>query len=382
MEIREMTIEDIEKRMSEIKELKDSPEANVEELTEEVRQLSERKEELRKAAEQRAADLEAIVTGAQDATKVKTFEEERKMDVKEIRNSQEYINAYANYIKTSDDTECRRLLSENGGGKVAVPELVSDIIKNAWEKEGIMKRVKKSYIKGNLKLGFEISADPAVVHTEGADKPAEETLVLGIVELVPESIKKWITISDEALDLAGDAFLKYVYEEVAYQIAKKAATEIIGDIEACGTVSTNSGSNNVCAVPVVTENTIALGTIAKALAALSDQASNPVIVMNKATWANFKAVQYAGDFAVDPFEGLEVEFNNAVTAYDSADTGDTYAIVGDFGYGAQANFPNGEDITFKFDDKSLAEYDLVKVVGREYIGHDVVAPKAFVKIQK
>lgn len=382
MEIREMTIEDIEKRMSEIKELKDSPEANVEELTEEVRQLSERKEELRKAAEQRAADLEAIVTGAQDATKVKTFEEERKMDVKEIRNSQEYINAYANYIKTSDDTECRKLLSENGGGKVAVPELVSDIIKNAWEKEGIMKRVKKSYIKGNLKLGFEISADPAVVHTEGTDKPAEETLVLGIVELVPESIKKWITISDEALDLAGDAFLKYVYEEVAYQIAKKAATEIIGDIEACGTVSTNSGSNNVCAVPVVTENTIALGTIAKALAALSDQASNPVIVMNKATWANFKAVQYAGDFAVDPFEGLEVEFNNAVTAYDSADTGDTYAIVGDFGYGAQANFPNGEDITFKFDDKSLAEYDLVKVVGREYIGHDVVAPKAFVKIQK
>ena len=382
MEIREMTIEDIEKRMSEIKELKDSPEANVEELTEEVRQLSERKEELRKAAEQRAADLEAIVTGAQDATKVKTFEEERKMDVKEIRNSQEYINAYANYIKTSDDTECRKLLSENGGGKVAVPELVSDIIKNAWEKEGIMKRVKKSYIKGNLKLGFEISADPAVVHTEGADKPAEETLVLGIVELVPESIKKWITISDEALDLAGDAFLRYVYEEVAYQIAKKAATEIIGDIEACGTVSTNSGSNNVCAVPVVTENTIALGTIAKALAALSDQASNPVIVMNKATWANFKAVQYAGDFAVDPFEGLEVEFNNAVTAYDSADTGDTYAIVGDFGYGAQANFPNGEDITFKFDDKSLAEYDLVKVVGREYIGHDVVAPKAFVKIQK
>lgn len=382
MEIREMTIEDIEKRMSEIKELKDSPEANVEELTEEVRQLSERKEELRKAAEQRTADLEAIVTGAQDATTVKTFEEERKMDVKEIRNSQEYINAYANYIKTSDDTECRKLLSENGGGKVAVPELVSDIIKNAWEKEGIMKRVKKSYIKGNLKLGFEISADPAVVHTEGSDKPAEETLVLGIVELVPESIKKWITISDEALDLAGDAFLRYVYEEVAYQIAKKAATEIIGDIEACGTVSTNSGSNNVCAVPVVAENTIALGTIAKALAALSDQASNPVIVMNKATWANFKAVQYAGDFAVDPFEGLEVEFNNAVTAYDSADTGDTYAIVGDFGYGAQANFPNGEDITFKFDDKSLAEYDLVKVVGREYIGHDVVAPKAFVKIQK
>ena len=60
----------------------------------------------------------------------------------------------------------------------------------------------------------------------------------------------------------------------------------------------------------------------------------------------------------------------------------TYAIVGDFAEGAHANFPNGEEITIKYDDLSLAEKDLVKLVGREFVGLEVVAPNAFVKIAK
>ena len=82
------------------------------------------------------------------------------------------------------------------------------------------------------------------------------------------------------------------------------------------------------------------------------------------------------------FEGLEVLFSDKITAFSAATTGVTYAIVGDFGVGALANFPNGEEIRIKTDELSLAEKDLVKFVGREYVGLGVVAPKAFVKIQK
>ena len=49
----------------------------------------------------------------------------------EIRQSAEYIDAYANYIKTGDATECRALLTENASGRVAVPELVEGIVKTA-----------------------------------------------------------------------------------------------------------------------------------------------------------------------------------------------------------------------------------------------------------
>ena len=118
------------------------------------------------------------------------------------------------------------------------------------------------------------------------------------------------------------------------------------------------------------------------MAQLSDQAANPAIIMNKKTYASFKAAQYAASYPVDPFEGCPVVFNSTMTAYTAASTGDTYAIVGDLGEGAIANFPAGDEITFKFDDLTLATSDLVRIVGREHVGLGVVAPNAFVKVQK
>ena len=104
--------------------------------------------------------------------------------------------------------------------------------------------------------------------------------------------------------------------------------------------------------------------------------------MNKSTWADFKAAQYANKYGVDPFEGLDVVFNNSLKSFTAATTGDTYMIVGDLGHGALANFPAGEDIELKVDDKTLMEQDLVRILGRQYVGIGIVAPDAFVKVQK
>lgn len=384
VDIKEMTIEEVEARASEIKaEAAEATEERIAELEVEAGQLEERAVELKKIAAEAQETREAIATGKAEVEEIKeVITEERKMTNSEVIKSAEYRNAYKQYILTGKDEECRALLTENvATGVVPVPELVYDIVKNAWEKEGIMALVKKVYLKGNLKVGFEISADGAVIHTEGADAPSQEKLILGVVELVPASIKKWITISDEVVDMDSGAFLRYVYDELTYQIAKKAADTLIAKIEACGTVSTNTPSVNV-AVPNVAVSAIALDTIAQAIAQLSDQATNPVIVMNKGTFAAFKAVQAAGSYGYDPFEGLPVVFNNTIETYAAATTGVTFAIVGDFGEGAIANFPNGEDITIKYDDLSLAESDLVKLVGRQYVGIEVVGPKSFVKISK
>ena len=304
--------------------------------------------------------------------------EERNEDKMEVRNTPEYVNAYAEYIKSGDQTELRALLTENVSGTVAVPDFVYDTVKTAWEKEGIMSLVRKSYLKGNLKVSFEISGSDASLHTEAANTAvSEEELVLGVVELVPVSIKKWIGISDEVYDMRGEAFLRYIYDELTYRIAKKAADTMIAKIEACGTVSTTTCPS----VPVLSANA-AIGNVAAALAMLSDEAANPVVMMNKATWGTFKALQYSGQFDIDPFEGLPVVFNNTIAAYSAATTGDTYAIVGDLGHGAIANFPAGEGVDIKFDDVTKMEYDIIRILGREYVALGVVAPDAFVKIQK
>ena len=345
-------------------------------LMEERQNILAEIEKAEKAIEEEKRAMADVISEVK--TEVIEKREDSKMTDMEIRNSKEYINAFAEYLKNGEDAECRALLTENGSGTIPVPEMVYDIVKTAWERDGITSRVRKAYVKGNLKVGFEISSTGATVHTEGSGAVTEETLVLGVVNLVPKSIKKWISVSDEALDLRGEEFLRYIYDELTYQIAKKAADELIAAIKACGTVSTTTQVG----VPVIASTTVGVGLVAQAMAQLSDEAANPVVMMNKATWGAFKAAQYANGFDADPFEGLPVVFNNTIAAFSAATTGVPYAIVGDLEQGALMNFPNGEGIDFKVDELSQAEYDLVRIIGREFVGIGVVAPNAFVKITK
>ena len=375
MNVNEMQMSDIEKRSAEIEEMMKADDADIDSLSAEVEELEKRKAQILTEVEQRKKEMEEALKITKPVEEI----EERKMNNMEVRNTKEYIDAFAEYIKSGNDAECRALLTENvNGGTVPVPEMVYSIVKTAWEREGIMALVRKTAMKGNLKVGFEISADGAVVHTEGGNAISPENLVLGTVNIVPQSIKKVLQISDEVYDLRGEEFLNYVYDELAYRIAKKCADLIIAAIEACGTASTTTS----VAVPVLTSATIGQATIASAMALLSDEASNPVVMMNKATWGAFKSAQYDGNFNADIFEGLPVLFNNTIKAFSAASTGDTYAIVGDLGHGALANYPNGQGIDFKFDDLSLKKQDLIEVMGREYVGLGIVAPNAFVKVQK
>ena len=375
--IKAFSAEECEARIAEIRTEMNDENADLEALSAEVDAIEERKLALVKAEEERKALSEKVANDPVPVI-IESRKEDQKMENIEIRNSKEYIDAFANYIKNEDDTECRSLLTENVSGDVPVPELVYDVVKTAWENEEIMSLVRHTYIKGNLKVGFEISASDAVVHTEGDDAISEEELVLGTVTLVPASIKKWISISDEVMDMRGEAFLRYIYDELTHKIAKKAADALLGIIAASPATSTSTA----CGVPAIDVAAIAIDTIATAIGNLSDEATNPVIVMNKLTWSAFKAVQYANGFSVDPFEGLKVVFNDSLKSFTAASDGDVFAIVGDFGHGAIANFPNGDDIKFKFDDTSLAEADLIKIIGRKYVALGVVAPNAFVNLKK
>lgn len=188
-----MRIDEIETRKAEIRSILDSDqEFDVDALAEEVRKLDAEKAEIEERAAKEAELRNAVAPSVIAEIEETVQKEERKMENIEVRNSKEYIDAYAEYLKTGDDKQCRALLTENVSGSVAVPELVYDIVKTAWDREGIMALVKKSYIKGNLKVGFELSSTDAAVHTEGQTSPSEETLVLGTVSIVPASIKKWI----------------------------------------------------------------------------------------------------------------------------------------------------------------------------------------------
>lgn len=373
MEIRDMQMEDIEARSAELVEAMNAEDADITTIEAEVQALEERKAQILAEAEERKAHLDEVI---QEAKPIEEKEVNKNMEEMITRNSPKYVLAYAKYMQSNDDKEVRQLLTENASGTVAVPEFVYDEIKTAWNEDGIMSRVRKAYLKGNLKIGFEISATGATKHTEG-QAVSEQTLVMGIVQLVPVAIKKWISISDEALDLDNaESYLRYIYNELAHHIAAKAAEELITKIDACPTASTTT----CVGVAKMTATQVSLSLVAEAIAKLSDKASNPVVMMNKLTYAAFKQAQYAAGFPIDPFEGCPVVFNENIKALSAATTGVTWMIVGDLGYGALANFPNGEEIQIKRDDYTLAASDLVRFIGREYVGIGPVAPGAFVKV--
>lgn len=377
------TLKEIEERLAAIKEeiMKDG--ADVEALSKETEELMEQRSKLIEAAKetraaQRQKTLDMVanmkVQGSTPAA------EEKKQDNEEVRSSKEYAQAYLDMIKagTGDDSECRALLTTNVSGTVPIPTFLETEIKTAWEENVLMNLVGKSYFKGNVKIGFEYSATGAVIHTEGADAPTEETVVIGTVEITNASIKKWITVSDEAISGTTVDTVGYLYKEIAKKIVEKAEEILIAAINNSPATATTSAVG----VPIFDGSTPAVDTIVKAIALLSGQARDLRLAMNRQTYAAFVGLGLNAKYNVDVFDGLRdrVVFTDKLPALSAATSGQTYMIIGDFGYGALANLPEGDGISIKYDDLSLAEKDLVKLVGRQYVGIGVVADKAFVKV--
>ena len=378
MELKDMNIEQLEARKAEIVGMLDSEDANLDELEVEMKSIKAELEARAQVEAEKAELRKAIANDAVEAPVVQEFKEEkREMKTnEEIRASQEYVDAFARYIVSNDATECRSLLTTNASGSVPVPTIVDEIIRTAWDENDILSRVKKTNIKGNLKVAFELSADGAYVHTEGTSAPTEESLTFGIVEMVPANIKKWIRISDEAIAMGGSALVEYVYRELTKRIVEKLEALVINDIATAKT----SADADEASVANITEAP-SLVTVADAFAQLCDEAKNVVVIMNRATYADFIAAHAAGNFAFDPFRGFPVLYTSALPAYATASTNQAYMIVGDLD-GEQVNYPEGEGIVIKYDDVTEAEKDMVKIVGRQYAAHALTACKRFTVVKK
>lgn len=303
----------------------------------------------------------------------------RKQTNEEIRNSDAYIAAFAKYLKTGKDDECRALLTENvDGGSVPIPEFAENSIRTAWENDEILSRINRTFVKGNLKIGFEISGTEAAIHVEGTKGPNEEQLTLGIVTLTAQTVKKWIRVSSEVLAMKDRNFIQYIYDELGYRIAKKAADTIVYIISHLPTTATATSPAAAQLSAAVTQS-----TAINAFAMLSDEATDNVVILNKLTWAKFRSITTADGYLVnDPFDGMTPVFNNSLPSYDDATAGAVYMIVGDLRSGFQANFPDGDDIKFIFDEYTNAEDDLVKIVGRLYVALGAVAQGRFVNVTK
>lgn len=370
MEIRD--IELIDQRLEEIRSLDISAmddQAEVEKLTAEAKELNEK----RAALVEERKQAEAKVLAAAEVTEEHENREAKPVMENTItRNSPEYINAYAEYIKTGDDKEVRSLLTENvTGGTVAVPDVVANFVKEAWESNDIWRRIPKTYLRGNYKIQFEINAPVAIAHTEGTDPISEENLQMGIVNLQPVYFKKYVKVSDEALSLTGEAFLQYIYAEITDRILAGIVKAFLADVVA-------SIDTSVTGIPhsAAVQGAIANTDIVNAIGQLKGELRDVVVITSRSAYAQYKALAFAAGYAIDIFDGLEVLFTDQLA------TG-VRAIVGSLRDGAHANLPNGPEVEFKIDSTSLAltSADMVGILGRLYAGVGIVRDGAFCVIK-
>lgn len=362
-EIKALDMDALEKRANEIAvETAEASMEALEALTAEIDAIEERKAEIKRDADEKRAKMLEVLEGAGEVIVEK--KEERKMDPREVRKSAEYIDAYVEYVKKGYDlerlgAEKRALLTENAGegGTIAVPVYIEDRIQTAWENDEIMRRVRRTFFAGNLKVGAEVSASPAVVHAEGAEAISEEELVITYIDLIPEYIKKMVRVSHTAMALRGTAFLDYLYDELEYQIVKLAAANVVAAMAESSLAAT---SDLAGATPTAAD-------IIQAEGLLSAEATNPVIITTRAIAADLKAAALSANYGYDPFDGLPVLYTEA------ANLGDASFIVADLS-GVQANFPEGDGVRFIFDEYTEAPANIVRIVGRLLVAIAVVGP--------
>ena len=363
-EIMNLDMEALEERSKAIAE--ETREADIEKLEElnmELDNIEQRKNEIKATAEETREKMLDVLEGAGET--VEEPKEERKpMEKIEVRNTPEYLDAWVENLKGRATEEQRALLTTNvSDGTVAVPVYVDDTIHTAWENNEILRRVRKSYYPGNLKVGYEVSATGAAFHTEGGDEIEEEELVLGIVDLIPTMVKKYVSFSDEALDMRGEAFVDYVVDEITDKIIKGAIEMILGTVHNSTLTQTYTAAGS----------TLSTADLIGAEGLLSGEASNPVLITSRANAAALKAAALSANYGYDPFDGMDVLYHSVSLP------ANVLGLVADLS-GVQANFPSGEEVKIKIDELTLATSDLVKVIGRLYVAAGVVAPGKTVKI--
>ena len=384
MDLSNLTNEELDLKLKELETRSAiADETELEKIAGEVEEIETRKNEIKLEFE-KAEEARKAIAEAPQVEEPETIIEERinkTMDLKELRSSKEYIDAFANYIKTGKDEEVRSLLTDFGGGTIPTPTFVQEYVETAWSRSNIASKVKKLGVKGILKVPYEISSSSAVVHTEGGDAPEEEELVIGTTTIAPATIKKWIGVTDEVLGLHSEEFLRYIYDELTERIVKALDEAIVGMVA-------GSTSPFVAAVDVVS---IDATTILQGLAELADSANEPTIVMNKKVFFNdFMGLlddvhrpiyEVLLDNERKPryfLNGCEVVFDN-VNFGDDPQAGDPIALVGDFS-GVTANYPDGEDVKIVVDPYTSAKADKVEFIAKLYVGLGVTKPASFALI--
>lgn len=222
-EIRKLSIEDVEKRMNEIRSIDLEKAENIEELTKEVDALTERRNALKEDASAKNELRAKIANGAVQTTVIEKPKENRTMTLtkENYRASDEYRSAFLNNLMGRQLNEEQRAAFALAGVDPVIPEsMQTSIITKVKEYAPILSEITLLNVNGTVKFAVEGTVAGADLHTENAEiTAATDTLVE--VTLSTYEVTKLVQISDSVRTMTINAFESWLVDNLSESIALK-----------------------------------------------------------------------------------------------------------------------------------------------------------------
>lgn len=302
MDIKDMLMEDVEKRLSEIRENLKAPEADLDALEQEIDQLEARKKEILEAAEERRTKLEEI------AERHSKELEEKEDKVSEKRfgiDSKEYRDAFmANLVGRATD-EQRAILADNSayGDGLSLPVALDERVWDQIHTEHpILADVKT--IRSGMPIKVTKMTPAAITKKMDSATTSEQTFTSAEVVLVGADYHTYVTLSYAEAKMSQGAMEDFLVGEVADAIgealAKDVFARVLSDAGTGQRVTPASGDT--------------LFTSVKAALALATQAGKPVIYAPATSYYEVVgAIAQGSPYNMGHAVGVEVKLDNAAT---------------------------------------------------------------------
>ena len=211
MEIREMNMEQLEERLSQIATEKDAEGANLDALMEEVGAINERKAELNAQIEERNAKAEAIAKATEPTTVVREFKENEKMERTFDVDSVEYRNAWLKNLMGKElDAEERTAIT----GTDAIPTETLNKIIVKLEENPLLGKIDLMQIPGYVKIPVYATNNDA----SWTDSSTDSQDVIGNITLTPYQLIKTIEVPATVDKMSISAFEAYIVKALANKI--------------------------------------------------------------------------------------------------------------------------------------------------------------------
>lgn len=217
MDIDKMNFDDVEKRMSEIKEELEKDDADIEALEKEVDQLEARKKQLKESAEKRKTLMQKVASGEGEIVETRTTETNG-------------LEKRANELIENGHITKRALLST---GKIAKPTAVGGISELADVASDIVDDVNAIELSGNgtWEVGYQKTNASADDVTEGNDIVGTGA-TFDTVKITPAEWGVFDTVSKQVKKMTPLNYLNAVENAALSALRAKASDKIVAAVKA------------------------------------------------------------------------------------------------------------------------------------------------------